>query len=317
MPLAESWLKCEEAFGGRATLKGSTEEIRAQYDGLVAALIPLLPPFPEGVTVDEGEVDGIKYRTYVPKDVEGPMPIGVWFHGGGWMLGDLNADHFLNLVVAENTKTVLVSADYRLAPEHKWPAQLDDSMKVYKWAVENASKINGDPNKVYTVGGSAGGGLALSVANQVLRDDKLKKSLKGIAAMVPVTTHWDNIPEKYKSKYNAYKENAQGAPVIDTESMDIFYKAANADPKDSACFTILATDKHAEFPPTYFTSCEFDPLRDDTTIMKQALDDAGVKTKHDYYPGFPHYFWIFPPVPESQQYVGNLIGGIEWLKGQM
>ena len=67
----------------------------------------------------------------------------------------------------------------------------------------------------------------------------------------------------------------------------------------------------------YVTNCEYDPLRDDTTILLEALAEKGVKTKHDYYEGFPHYFWIFPPVPEAQEYVGNLIGGIEWLKSQM
>ena len=79
----------------------------------------------------------------------------------------------------------------------------------------------------------------------------------------------------------------------------------------------LATDKHSEFPPVYMTSCEFDPLRDDAAIMELALKEAGVPVKHDYWAGFPHYFWIIPPVPEGQQYVGKLIEGIEWLKSQM
>ena len=75
MPLAESWLKWEEAAGGRATLKGSTEEIRAQYDQLVEALLPMMPPMPENTTVQEGDVEGVKYRTYTPKDGSGPFPI--------------------------------------------------------------------------------------------------------------------------------------------------------------------------------------------------------------------------------------------------
>lgn len=140
---------------------------------------------------------------------------------------------------------------------------------------------------MYTIGGSAGGGLALAIANQVVRDPTLKPSLKGIIAMVPTTTHFDNVPSKYESHYTAYKDNAKDAPVIDKDSMDTFYKYAGVDPTDAGCFTILATDKHAEFPPTYFTSCEFDPLRDDAKIMEEALKEAGVATKHDYYPGFP------------------------------
>ena len=170
---------------------------------------------------------------------------------------------------------------------------------------------------MYTIGGSAGGGLAFSVANQVLRDPTLKPSLKGIVAMVPLTVHWDNVPSKYASKYTAYKDNETEAPVINKQSMNDFYKAAAVDPSDSSCFTLLATDKHAEFPPTYFASCEYDPLRDDSTVMEEALKEVGVKTKHDYYPGFPHYFWIFPPVPEGQEFVGNLLKGIEWVKSQM
>ena len=113
---------------------------------------------------------------------------------------------------------------------------------------------------MYTIGGSAGGGLALQIANQVIRDPKLKPSLKGIAAQVPCTTHWDSVPSKYKSMYKSYTDNAKDAPVIDKESMETFYKHAGADPNDASCFTILATDKHAEFPPVYFTSCDFDPL---------------------------------------------------------
>ncbi|KAK3056868.1 Telomerase-binding protein [Extremus antarcticus] len=317
MPYAQSWLDWEAASGGRACLKGSPEEIRAQYDGLVAALIPMMPPMPEGVDVAEGDVDGVKYRTYTPQEGSGPFPIAIWTHGGGYMTGDLNADHFFCLVVALQTKSAVVNIDYRLAPETKWPGQLEDCMKVYKWAVANASSFKGDASKVYTIGGSAGGALALQIANAVIREPGLKTSLRGIAAMVPGTTHWDNVPSKYKDKYKSYTENAKDTPIIDGESMDIFYKHVGADPKDPGTFTILATDKHSEFPPVYMTSCEFDPLRDDATIMELALKEAGVPVKHDYWAGFPHYFWIIPPVPEGQQYVGKLIEGIEWLKSQM
>lgn len=74
-----------------------------------------------------------------------------------------------------------------------------------------------------------------------------------------------------------------------------------ADPKDPDVFTILATDNHKNFPPVYFTACQFDPLRDDAYIMQEALEEAGVKTKLDYYPGMPHYFWVSSLVPELKQ----------------
>lgn len=114
-------------------LKGTPDAIKAQYDRLVQMITPMLPPMPENVDVKEGDVDGIKYRTYTPKGEKGPFPIGIWTHGGGLMVGDLNADEFLCRVVSGNAKTAVVNVDYRLTPEHRWPAQLDDTMKVYRW----------------------------------------------------------------------------------------------------------------------------------------------------------------------------------------
>lgn len=126
---------------------------------------------------------------------------------------------------------------------------------------------------------------------------------------MPVTTHYDNVPAKYAGDYKSYEENGNGAPVIDKTSMEIFFRETGTDPKDASAFTILATDKHADFPPVYFASCEFDPLRDDSKVMEKALQEAGVKTKHDYWPGFPHYFWIFPPIPEGQRELFHSVYG--------
>lgn len=159
--------------------------------------------------------------------------------------------------------------------------------------------------------------MALSIANLVVQDPQLKGGLKGIVAMVPATVPSDNVPEKYKSTCKAYTENAKDVPIIDMESMKMFFHHLGADKHDSTLFTILATDNHKNFPPTYFTSCEFDPLRDDAYAMEAALKEAGVPTKHDNYKGLPHYFWIFPSLPESQQYVGNLLGGIGWVQSKM
>lgn len=184
-------------------------------------------------------------------------------------------------------------------------------------AFRNAAAFHGDPMKFYTIGGSAGGGLALQVANKVVRDRELKDSLKGIVAQVPVTLHYDNVPEKFQSMYTSYTENATDVPIIDKSSMEIFYRETGADPKDEDAFVALAEKNHRNFPRTYLTSCEYDPLRDDAYVMEKALKDAGVETKLDYYEGMPHYFWMFPQLPEGQEYVQNLIKGIEWIKETM
>ena len=317
MSYTQSWLEFEKASGGRMVLQGSHEEIKKQYEGLVEMLMPHAPPPSENVESKDGDVDGVKYRVYKPKAATQPLPIAIWTHGGGYMTGDLNADDVLCRVVAEHTNSVVVNIDYSLTPESKWPTQLNECVKVYKWAHDNGNSIGGDPKKMYTIGGSAGGALALQICNAVLKDNSLKDSIQGVIAMVPATTHPDNIPDKYKPMHKSYDENKEGVPIIDRNSMDIFYDHLGPDLNDSSMFTILATENHKSFPPVYFTSCEFDPLRDDAYVMEAALKEAGVPTKHDHYKGLPHYFWIFPGIPEAQQYVGNLLGGIGWLQSQM
>ena len=306
-------------MGGRTVIHGTPEVIKAQYEGLVAFLIPQLPPPSDAVDAQEGEVDGIKYRLYTPKEAAkgGPLPVGVWTHGGGFMTGDLNSDDLLCRAVAEHAPSIIVNVDYRLTPEHKVPTQLQDTLTVYKWARQNASSFGGDPKKFYTVGGSAGGGLALQVANRLTKDPSKRDGIRGVAAIVPLTLHWDHVPEQYKSAYNSYKENEKDAPIIDKESMDTFYKHAGVDPKDPDTFVALDTENHKNFPPVYFAACERDPLRDDSIVFEAALKKAGVPTKLDFYKDLPHYFWIFPAIPEGQQFVANLIGGVKWLISQM
>lgn len=116
-------------------LGGTPEDIKGQYDQLVAALLPQLPPPSDAVESKDGEVDGIKYRLYTPKEAskQGPLPVGIWTHGGGWMTGDLNSDDLLCRVVAEHVPSIIVNVDYRLTPEHKIPTQLQDTLTVYRW----------------------------------------------------------------------------------------------------------------------------------------------------------------------------------------
>lgn len=275
-----------------------------------------MPKPSENVTSQDGEVGGVKYRVYNPKEAQGSLPIFVWTHGGGYMTGDLNSDDLLCRVVSEHTKSVVVNVDYSLTPEAKWPTQLNECLKVYKWAHDNASSIGGDSNRMYTIGGSAGGGLALEICNAVLKDSALKSSIKGVVAMVPITVHPDNVPEKYKSLYKAYDENKSGVPIIDRNSMEIFFEHLGGSNDDPSLYVLLDKDNHKNYPPVYFTSCEFDPLRDDTTVFEAALKEAGIPTKHDHYKGLPHYFWIFPGLPEGGEYVQKLLGGIGWLFSQ-
>jgi versiconal hemiacetal acetate esterase len=128
-------LQLEEVLGGRTALKGTAEEFRAQFDGLLGMLAPLYPPPTDAVSTKDGDVDGIAYRIYTPvaASKSGPLPVGLYTHGGGFVVGNLDAEDVLCRAIAEHAGVILVSVDYRLAPEHKAPAQLTDSLNVLKW----------------------------------------------------------------------------------------------------------------------------------------------------------------------------------------
>lgn len=284
---------------------------------LALSLAGSIPPPSDAVVAEDGHVDGVKYRVYRPRAATQPLPVGIWTHGGGWMTGDLNSDDPLCRIVCEHASSVIVNVDYRLTPEFKYPTQLEDTLTVYKWARQNAQSIGGDPGKFYTIGGSAGGALALQVANRLVKDPSKRDAIKGIAAIVPVALHWSHVPEEYKPMYKSYDDNKSGVPIIDQESMKIFFEHSGAKYDDPDIFVGLDAENHKNFPPTYLVACEKDPLRDDAFVMEAALKKAGVPTKLDYYEGLPHYFWIFPGLPEGQQYVANLLNGVQWLISQM
>lgn len=155
---AQSWLDWEAMSGGRAALHGSPEEIRAAYVGLVQALAPMSPPFTENVDFKDADIEGVKVRIYTPKGVSGLLPVvsvsrwywlpiqllilakAIWTHSGGYMVGDLDGEHSACGAISEHTKSAVINVDYRLAPEHKWPAQLDDCMTVYRWVCLDHSR---------------------------------------------------------------------------------------------------------------------------------------------------------------------------------
>lgn len=299
--------------------------MRQQFAGLASALVPHLPPPSEAVSTRDGEVDGIKYRIYLPKKVgiNERLPMAGYIHGGGFVLGDLDTEDAICRAVSEHTRSAVISVDYRLAPEHQCPIQFEDTIRVFEWAIEHANSYHMDPTKFYTIGTSAGAALTLSVANYFIAKSKTKSSsktqiaVKGVAAVAPMTLHPDNVPSEYRSMYNSYQEFKTDSPCIDDCSMRYFFKAANIKSADERYLPGLSTENHPYFPPTYLAVCECDPLRDDGIVMAQMLEKAGVNVQVDFYRGMPHLFWMFPMLTENKEFVENLVKGVNWLIEQM
>ncbi|KAI9048153.1 hypothetical protein LZ554_007948 [Drepanopeziza brunnea f. sp. 'monogermtubi'] len=312
---AQGWLDYEKILGQRPLLGGSPEDIIAQFNGLNAQLAAQGPPPDASVAIEDTVANGVPVRIYTPPDATGKkLPVGVYYHGGGYLVGSLDSEDAWCRVISKHTPCILVSVDYRLTQTDKWPAQIEDCLTAYKWARENASKIGGDQSKLFTVGASAGGGLACGVADQLIKSGS-GSHVKGVVAMVPIAANLSTIPAEYKSQYTAYIDNATDVPVIDAGSMKTFMEAAAVDDNDEKAFVTLSKNLK-DFPPTYIATCGKDPLRDDGKVLEAMLKKEGVKTKSDFYDGVPHYFWLFPGVEGGEEFLMNVAKGAQWVISQ-
>jgi len=173
------------------------------------------------VKIEDKEIaPNLKVRIYTPPNHVGNKPVVVFYHGGGWAMGDLNGEDYELREMCRDTGLVIVSTEYRLAPQNPYPAGLDDCITAYKWVLQSSSSLNTMPNQVITCGTSAGGNLALAVALKLI-DAGESSTLKGVVTIAPVTVMRDAVPEELKSKYTSYDEHSEN--TVDTaEAMKAF-----------------------------------------------------------------------------------------------
>jgi acetyl esterase len=211
----------------------------------------------------------------------GPLPVLVYLHGGGWVLGNCDTCDPLCRALANAAPCVVVSVDYRLAPEHKFPAAHRDSFATTEWAIANAAALGGDPTRVVVGGDSAGGNLSAAVALQA-RDQRGPR-LAGQLLIYPALDYsFDTL---------SYRENAKGFYLSRTDVMWFWdhylpNDAAHGDPY--AC-PLRSTDLSG-LPAAAVITTEFDPLRDEAEMYAARLIAAGVSTWGKRYPGTTHGF---------------------------
>ena len=230
------------------------------------------PPGPEVGEIVDGTMpaaDGsdIAYRLYRPA-TPGPHPMVAYFHGGGWVIGSHTSDDPLCRDLCVRANAIIVSVNYRHAPEHRFPAAADDGTTAVQWIAEHASALGGDPNRIAVAGWSAGANVAAVAAQQVR--DMGGPVLCGQLLLTPVT---DCVST------GSYQENAEGF-LLTKALMDWFWNhycdpADRMNPKASPLRGNLAG-----LPPTMVVTCEFDPLRDEGDAYAAALATAGVPVQH-------------------------------------
>jgi acetyl esterase len=290
--LAEA-LQMMAASGAKPLHEGTPEEGRAAYLAMTAgALAPdqVIPVASVQDTTVAGAAGPVRARVYRPAG-EGPFPTVAFFHGGGFVIGDLETHDNICRDICRGARAVVVAVDYRLAPEHPFPAGLDDALAATRWIVAHARQLGGT-GTVGVAGDSAGGNFSAVVAQQ-LRDEGV-----ALAAQFLIYPAVDHVAAQYPS----VDENAQGY-VLDLPTIHWFhghYAGTHADQLDPRLAPLQAKDL-ARLAPALVVTAEFDPLRDSGMAYATALNAAGGHAEHMAGPGMIHGFFEMGPCSPAAQ----------------
>jgi cation diffusion facilitator CzcD-associated flavoprotein CzcO/acetyl esterase/lipase len=279
----------------------SLDEARAAMEQFKLMQLPV----PADVTVEDTQfpIDGSTRtaRIYRPA-VEGPLPVIVFIHGGGWVGGNLDAFDEPCATLARNVGALVVSPDYRLAPEHPFPAATDDTVAVLRWAADHIADLGGDPQRIAVGGESAGANLA-AVAAQRVRDEGGPR----LAAQVLITPPVDPLADTESRKAFAH------GPIISTELGARLTALYLGDPSNAAS-PLAAPARAADLsslPPTLVITAEIDPLRDEAEDYARALAAAGVRTECRRFDGLFHTAFslsgAIPRVAEMQTCIAEFL----------
>jgi acetyl esterase len=243
-------------------------------------------------TMSRMVMPGVKVRIYTPKGATGPLPVVVYYHGGGWVIANLDTYDGSVRGLVEKTGAIFVSVAYRQAPENKFPTAHNDSFAAYQWVLKNAASFNGDPKKIAVVGESAGGNLAASVS-MMARDKKVMMPLHQVL-VYPIAGYDMNTP--------SYQKNAEAKPLNKAMMGWFFdkYLRSAADGKSPMISLVNANLKG--LPATTVLTASLDPLMSDGQMLADKLKAAGVATKYQNFEGVTHeFFGMAAVVPQAKE----------------
>ena len=276
-PQVEGLLNQMAELGAPPLHQQSVEEARATSEGMVALA---------GEKAEVGSVRDIKIpvddaeiaaRVYTPEG-EGPHPAVVFFHGGGWVICSLDTHDNLARDICRAADAVVVSVDYRMAPEYRYPTAVHDSFAATKWVADNAASLNIDATRLALCGDSAGGNLS-AVVSQMARDSG-GPAIAFTALIYPAVD--------MTAKGGSMDDNATGY-FLDIDSMDWFMNQYldEADKAEAKASPLLHADLSG-LPACFIATCEYDPLRDQGEAYGDALRANGVHVVTKRYDGLIH-----------------------------
>jgi acetyl esterase/lipase len=246
-----------------------------------------------------GPAGDIPARVYTPEG-EGPFPVIVYYHGGGWVVANIDVYDASARALANQAKAIVVSSHYRQGPEDKFPAAHEDANAAYDYVVENAGSWNGNADKLAIVGESAGGGLAVSVAIHA-RDAELTMP-DAIVSVYPIAGGETDTP--------SYQENANAVP-LGRADMEWFFDQYLSSAEDRSDPRIDLYDEAdlSGLPPTTIINAEIDPLLSDGEMLAEAMKAAGVEVEQQTFEGVTHEFFgmaaVVPLAKTAQDLAGE------------
>jgi acetyl esterase len=258
------------------------EQARANF---AASIDPLFGPVDEVFAVDDLVADSVPLRVDRPDDAGGPSPALVFFHGGGWVVGSIETHDGTTRALANRSGCIVVSVDYRVAPDHRFPAAIDDAWTATTWVIDHAEELGIDPARVAVGGDSSGGNLAAAVARRA-RDAGVPIAFQLL--VYPVTDHSFDTA--------SYDEFSEGYSLT-REGMRWYWSQylGDADGSDPDASPLRAANLSG-LAPAFVASAGLDPLRDESEAYARRLEEAGVPTTLVRYDGMIHGFLRMPAI---------------------
>jgi acetyl esterase/lipase len=242
------------------------------------------------IAVTKNVAGPVPLRLYDARADRGPGPLLIFIHGGGWVIGDLETHEPFCIDVATELDLPVVAVDYRLAPEHPFPAALEDSIAAARWIASNPQELGREATSLFLSGDSAGGNLA-AVVSAALRDEP---------AAVSVAGQWLIYPAADPCvRYPSYEEFCEGH-LLTKGSMD-WFEDSYAGPRDDWRYSPLLAET-AGLPPTFVVTAGLDPIRDQGRVYAARCAEAGVETIYLEAPGTVHGFLnLRKGIPSGQE----------------
>jgi acetyl esterase/lipase len=259
----------------------SNERLQEVRDGFATLVVMGAGAAEDVFAIEDVDADGVPVRVYRPS-AEANLPVIVYFHGGGWTIGSVEQFDLITRQIANATGAIVASVEYRLAPEHPFPAPLDDCWRALLWTAKNAAGFGGDGTRLAVMGDSAGGNLA-AVCALLARDEGAPE----IAMQVLVYPVVDAARDT-----QSFVDNASGY-LLTRADMDWFYACYLGGAADGADWRIspLHAPDLQRVAPAVVVTAEFDPLRDEGEAYARRLEADGVPVVHLRYDGIIHAFF--------------------------